>query len=289
MTESHNNTPDLLEDALDALRREAVPEGPPAQLVEATVRNLELATPTPETLRREQRRALMIRIARYSSLTAVTIAVAAVIGWFTLMNGTSNAAFGDVIKNVKEAKSVTLTNKQKIGNQPEFVFKISIQNDHFRMEMPRSFAMIADLKKKKVVQLNHARKVAHEYSFSDEVARRFANPIEQFRKLQPDAAKRQGDEQLGGKNTYVYIVNDIDFLGFKGEGEMKIWVDPKTKLPLKIRVGVNSRKGSKSTDRPFDTVITYEDFEWNRKLDPKLFELKVPTGYKAIQGMPGAN
>lgn len=289
MTETNNHPPDLLEDALEALRREPVPEGPPAHLVEATVRSLETSTESPETLRLQQRKALMIRIARYSSLSAAAIAMAAVVGWFTLINGTSNVAFGDVIKNVKEAKSVTLTNRQKIGKQGEIEFKLSILGNRIRTEMSDTFAMIADLDKKKVLQLSYGNKVAYEFPIKGDAAKHFANPIDQFRKLRPDDAKRQGDEQLDGKTVLVYVVNKIDFLGFKGEGEMKIWVDPKTKLPLKIRVGVNSRSGSKPADRPFDTVMIYEDFEWNVKLDPKQFELKVPAGYKTVQGMPGQN
>ena len=70
---------------------------------------------------------------------------------------------------------------------------------------------------------------------------------------------------------------------------MKVWVNPKTKLPVKIRLGVNTRRGAKPKDRPFDTVLIFEDFEWNKKLDPKLFSLKVPKGYTVKQGRPGPN
>lgn len=287
MTDANNNRPDVLQAALDALRNEPVPPGPPPELAAETVRLLETSTVSPEVLRRNERKARMLRIARYSSLSAVAVALAAFLGWFAFLNGTSSVAFADVIKNVRKAKSVTITNRQKIGNQPEFEFKISIQQDHFRMEVPDAFAMIADIKNKKALQIDHGNNVAYKVPVTDEMAKRFANPIDQFRKLQPKDAKRRGDEQLNGKTTDVYIVNKIDFLGFKGEGEMKIWVDPKTKLPLKIRIGVNSRRGSKSTDRPFDTVMVYEDFEWNKKLDSKLFELKIPKGYKVVEGAPG--
>lgn len=229
----------------------------------------------------------MIRIARYSSLSAAALTVVALIGWFAFLSGTSTPAFGDVIKNVQQAESVTMTNRQKIGSQPEFEFKFSMQKQHFRMEVPDSFVFIADLKQKKALQIDHVHKLVYQMPVSEEAAKGFTNPIAQFRNLKPKDAERRGDERLNGKTAHVYIVKKIDLLGFKGEGEMKIWVDPKTKLPLKIRVGANTRMGSKATDRPFDTVITFEDFQWNRKLDPKLFELKVPAGYKVVKGAPG--
>jgi outer membrane lipoprotein-sorting protein len=287
MTDSRNQQPDLLESALDAMRREPLPPGPSPELVEATVRQLQPTSPSPDELRRQQRRQRMFRIARYSSLSAAALALAAFIGWFTFLNGTAKVAFADVIKKVQQAESVTLTNRQKLGSQPEFEFQISIQKHHFRMELPDAFAVVADLKQKKALQIDLAHKIAYKIPISQEMAKRFTNPIEQFRNLKPKDAERRGDERLDGKTAHVYLVKKIDLLGFKGEGEMKIWVDPKTKLPLKIRIGVNSRRGSKATDRPFDTVITYEDFQWNKKIDPKLFELKIPKGYKVIEGAPG--
>ena len=92
---------------------------------------------------------------------------------------------------------------------------------------------------------------------------------------------------MNGRKAIVYQVEQIDLFGMKGKGDMKIWVDPKTKLPVKIRIGVNSRLGSKPEDRPFDTQMTFEQFEWNKRLDPKLFSLDVPKGFEVKKGRPG--
>ena len=289
MTDDNHNRPDILESAIDAVRREPIPPGPPPELAAATIRLLQTTTEPPEIVRRQERKARMIRIAQYSSVSTVAAVLAAFLGWFAFSSGPSSVAFADVVQNVQKAESVTMTNSQKIGNQPEFEFRISIRKNHFRMAMSDTFALIADIKKKQALQLDHGNKIAYRIPVTDEMAKRFANPIDQFRKLQPKDAKRRGDERIDGKTVHVYIVRKIDFLGFKGKGEMKIWVDPKTKLPLKIRIGVNARSGSKATDRPFDTVMIYKDFQWNKKLDPKLFELKVPEGYKVKQGAPGPN
>jgi len=232
----------------------------------------------------------MIRLARYSGMSAAALVLAALLGGLFLMDRTSTVAFADVadvIKNVKQAKSVTLTSRQKFGNQPEFTFKWSMQGNAVRMEIPDQLIHIADLKKKKGLQINIPRKTAYEFPLEKPVAGAFANPVDQIRRVNAKDAERIGEERLDGRKTIVYRFEKIDFLGAKGKGRMKVWVDPKTKLPVRIRIGMNTRRGAKPQDRPFDTVMTLEDFEWNKSLDPKLFRLKVPDGYTVKQGRPG--
>ena len=50
----------------------------------------------------------------------------------------------------------------------------------------------------------------------------------------------------------------------------KLWVDPKTQLPVLWRA-------SAANDGP--TMVS-EFTNWNEKFDEQLFDLKVPKGYK---------
>jgi outer membrane lipoprotein-sorting protein len=57
----------------------------------------------------------------------------------------------------------------------------------------------------------------------------------------------------------------------------KVWVDPKTSLPVRIAV-----------ERPADggkveTVFSFEQFTWNESLDPDLFKLEVPKGFTVTE------
>ncbi len=58
----------------------------------------------------------------------------------------------------------------------------------------------------------------------------------------------------------------------KGKDESaKLWVDPKTGLPVRIAVGDPADK-----DKQF---IVFEQFSWNQQLDQAMFKLEVPNGF----------
>ena len=52
-------------------------------------------------------------------------------------------------------------------------------------------------------------------------------------------------------------------------GALKLWVNPKTDLPVKIECLV--RGGG---------AITFDEFKWNETIDEALFDLDVPKGYR---------
>jgi len=279
---------DLVSQAFEALSDSPIPKGPSPDLVASTVEALLASQDAPDTVRQLKRRKLMFRIARYSGFAAAASILVVFGVWFLAVNGGAGVAFADVVQNVKEAKSVTLICRQKIGRQPELEFKWSLQGNAIRMEIPGQLTMIGDIQQKKGLQLDHIRKIAYQIpAHNDVVASNFTNPIEQFRKIRPKDARRLGEEQVNGQKTIVYQLEKFEFMDLIAEGEMKIWVDPATELPVKIQVGLNSRHGSKAEDRPFDTVMTFERFKWNKHLDPKLFSLEIPEGYEAKEGLPG--
>ncbi|MBC8869105.1 MAG: hypothetical protein H8E44_06790 [Planctomycetes bacterium] len=278
---------DLVSQAFEALSDSPIPRGPSPDLVASTVEALLASQDAPGTIRQLKRRKLMFRIARYSGFAAAASILVVLGVWFLAVNGGAGVAFADVVQNVKEAKSVTLTCRQKLGRQPELEFKWSLQGNAIRMEIPGQMTMIGDIQQKKGLQLDHLRKIAYQVPAHNDLAASFANPIEQFRKIRPEDARRLGEEQVGEQKAIVYQLEKFEFMGIKAEGEMKIWVDPGTELPVKIQIGLNSRRGSKAEDRPFDTVMTFERFTWNKRLDPKLFSLEIPEGYEAKEGQPG--
>lgn len=102
-----------------------------------------------------------------------------------------------------------------------------------------------------------------------------------FKTIRNDRLNLAADEYLDGRKTRVYEV-----LNVRGEGEipvldgadLKMWVDPKTDLPVKAQVV--ARIG----DKTVTSVYTYLGF--NEDLDPKLFDLTVPDGYKPMDAGP---
>lgn len=221
----------------------------------------------------------MFRIAGMSGLAAAIALMVIAMGSLLLVPQNVSYGFEDVLDNIKKSKAVIFTNKQRFGNQPEFEFTWHVQGERIRMEYPEVMVQIADFEKKKGIQLNRSTKTAKLLEITKGTAKVFANPLQQVSQVKSKSAKKIAREKIGQNDVDVYLVEKIDFMGIKGKGEMKLWVDPKTQLPVRIRIGVNTRQGAKETDRPFDTQLSLENFSWHDSLDESLFDLEVPKGY----------
>lgn len=272
-------TNDLLDRASEALRQSPIPAGPSRELVASTIERLQMEIPStdpPDLVRLAQRRNLMIRIAGLSTVLAASVLVALFVGSFFINARTS---FAEMLAEVKKAESVTLTNRQKIGNAPTFEFKWYMQGQKFRMEMPGVFAYIWDMDEPTYLNLDLVRKIAKAHPANQEAREAFANPVQQLQKAKPEDAKLVSEDEIGGKKVDVYQVAKIDFLGGKGDGLMKIWVDRETKLPVKITVeGPGDNKGAGKM------CLEFTDFQWNKRLDDKLF--KIPEDFTFVGLQP---
>jgi hypothetical protein len=285
----------VLDRAAAALRDMPVPDGPPPHLVASTVEALHSLART-QTVRVNERRKMMFRIARYGGVAAAVVFLAVLAGRLLPVNRTAALAFSDVVENVKKAKSVTFVTKiptvvqgTKRGALQQ---KFYIQGDGFRMEVPSAqedvpvppdappilLAIIADWNRKTALQLDFVRKTAQpivaEEKRWQEMAQELANPIEKLRRLKTEDAQRQGDEELDGRKAQVYRLKKKDlFMGMRlsKDETAQLWVDPKTGQPIRLTVGDPSNK-----DKPF---IVFDQFTWNEALDPDLFKLDVPKGF----------
>jgi hypothetical protein len=108
--------------------------------VAATIAALQTSETSPEVVRLQQRRKIMIRLARYGILaTAATVLL--VLGLsLLLIHSTAAPTFGQVVENIKKAKSVTFVTKMPtiLRGRERGVLrqKFYIQGEHFRMEIP---------------------------------------------------------------------------------------------------------------------------------------------------------
>jgi hypothetical protein len=296
MTE-HNEQPteDVLDRATAALRNTAIPDGPPAHLTASTVEALQSANP-PDVVRLNERKRTMFRIMRYGSTAVAAALLVAIAGWLLLIGHSASLAFGDVIKNVTEAKSVSFVTKiptiiqgTKRGVLQQ---KFHIEDGHYRMEIPGAQAgvplppdaptnflvMIADWKQKKALQLDYVHKTAKWLEPGEKawehMAKDLADPIKELRQLKEGDAERLADDDLDGHKVQVYHIKKRDvFMGLTQSKDetTKLWVDPKTGLPLRIAVGDPS-----NLEKPF---FVFEQFKWNEPLDPVLFEMEIPSDF----------
>jgi outer membrane lipoprotein-sorting protein len=273
---NHDHSEDLLDRAAEALRSMATPAGPPAELARATIERLHSQTKTPDLVRLAKRREKMLRIARYSTALAAGLLIALALGTLAILNHTTPAAFAGVLENVRQADSLTFTNKQKIGNNPTLEVKGYLQREHFRWELQGVLAFVADFEAKSVVELNLIAKTATGRPFPKGDNHPFANPIQAIEHAKPDDAKLVRTETLDGKTVDLYEMNKIDFMGSRGDGTTSVWVDRKTGLPVKILL-------DDPGDKPGSSVrLEFDDFEWNKQLDEKLFKIPEDFTFKGL-------
>jgi outer membrane lipoprotein-sorting protein len=273
---------DLLDQAFRALRNCRVPAGPSPELLASIV----LATTTSSTSTNSdptpERRKKIIRYLRLSSGAAAAAMLAVAAGLYWLGHEPADAAFQKALDSAQKAKSMRAAVKISIGEGKDFQSKLFKQGDLVRIEIegPKGeFVSICDSKKKVGLLLDLKNKTAMKVDLEKWAAEKVVGQIDDFyKKLQDkkaDEVQTLADEEIGGKKTKVYSVKGVT-LGDK-QSDWKIWIDPKIDMPMKMQM--EPRDGPKMTS-------TYEYLGWNETLDPGLFNLEIPNGFKLVDGLP---
>ncbi len=103
------------------------------------------------------------------------------------------------------------------------------------------------------------------------------NVYELFRSIASNPIKTLPPREIAGKSAVGFMVRNPPF--GKGqpkpegpEPEITVWVNPQTKLPLRIEM--TSRDGTVTTAQVFTDIV------FDRPLDPALFDLNPPAGYQ---------
>ena len=276
-------TPDALDEATGALREAPVPPGPPPELAAATVALISnrLAGAVPaEQVRRERRRRIM-RYAGFTTATAGAVALAVVL-WSPGRSGA--AMFERAMENAEKANSLRAKITTTAGEMT-FEMKMYGQGERFRNEMDMGklggFAIIIDGKEKKGLHLNTGAKTAQWLDLSkpdkkQEAAMKDAAGVAGlFAGLKGKKVQELPEETIDGRKLKVFAVKGHKLAGSQGEADITVWIDPKTELPAKTR--------TEMTVNGVKAVAVMEALGWNEELDAKLFELKVPEGYKVVE------
>jgi outer membrane lipoprotein-sorting protein len=103
------------------------------------------------------------------------------------------------------------------------------------------------------------------------------NVYELFRSIAANPIKTLPPREIAGKSAVGFVVRNPPF--GKGqpkpegpEPEITVWVNPQTKLPLRIEM--TSREGNVTASQVFTDIV------FDRPLDPALFDLNPPAGYR---------
>lgn len=234
----------------------------------------------------------MTKLVRWSSAVTATVLVALMLA--SVLSSRS-AAFGQVIEKIKQAKSVTLTITQQAGNQSKTLSRCYLQGDRMRMDLTfradRETAlpnnvMIVDFKKLEMLDLDLDEKTFQQNDgLNKEAMQHFGSPLKWLAEVTNENVELVGQEELDGHTCQVYQLKEIEYpLGAGKIDEHKtnrIWVDPKTGLPVKIVLNFFD------TDNNRNTEDVYDNFRWNEPIAEELFSMAVPDGFKAAGGGGG--
>lgn len=289
-----NHKPDALDRAVEALRTVEVPAGPSADLTDATialVRNRLAGAVPAEVVRRHQRRRIM-RYIGVGSATAVAVAAAVVASVLWPPTPASAAdEFKRAMDKAAAAREVTFRSVKKLHDRaPEMTTKLYVRGPVVRVEfvnpgapglpdpkeLPAVGAAVVDGTAGKTLHLDFVAKTARvETSPPDGKRPPFPDLAVNFRKLKDEPATPAGEEAVDGKAARVFTLKSAAFMGVSGPADVRVWIDPATQLPVKVRIEsplADPKRGS--------SVFVFDRFTWDDKLDDALFALTPPEGYK---------
>lgn len=263
----------LLDRAIESIQAQAIPAGPPPKLVADTLSALdELKQFSPAVLPFFTRSRMM----RFTTTAAALVFTASLATLLILAAKSPSAAFGQAIKQVRDARSMTYTQRMVVeGKDKPIVTKSFIAEDgRKRTEQPGAgpITTIFDTNGFTRLVLIEPTKTALVSPARDQRAinagQMFLEWLEALRKLGDSPDKELGQKDLDGRRV-------AGFVATKGSFEFTIWVDSATGELVSIEHDslVNGKEAH----------ITMTDFRFNERLDESLFSFEAPAGYKVRQ------
>lgn len=252
--------------AVAAFRRAPVPDGPSEQTVAQTLAVLRAADQT--RLNHSRWRKTMFKTLRIAAL--VLAAAAGLIYLAVAPRATARPAFAEVTQKLRDAHTLAyrVTVESPDLKQPMRMRASVKEPGRLRTEFDGGLITVVDGIQGKQLILDPATKTALV------VEGKGAKPspqsgagvglVEHLRQLTDKDARPLGEQSKGGVPMQGYVVK------MYGQ-DTTIWIDPKTRLPLRMESTL--RVDGK------ETRTTVTDFQIDPVLDDALFRTEPPAGY----------
>jgi hypothetical protein len=222
-----------------------------------------------------KRRSTMNRALRYIASAAAVLILLAAGAWWMLFSHGASSAWAEVIDRLAQVRSATCN--VCVGCSP--MDRIYLEGSRVRIGEPGANRFgVMDFRKGTSLWVNGSAKTALIGDLKKDFGGLFvpgSDPLNDLLQMKTAPAERLPDEQIGDVLCQVYRVTGVAFLGCKVPW-VKLWLDPRSKLPVEIHAVIMDRE-----------AVTLTDFRWNEPLDKDLFELAVPKGYRLVEP-PGA-
>jgi outer membrane lipoprotein-sorting protein len=185
----------------------------------------------------------------------------------------TNLAFAEVQEKVAGTRTVTFTQIIKAEGNPFRKTRIFIQAPGLmRGEQEDGTYTIMDSEKRQSLTLDPKEKKAVLFlGLSEMIA--VPNVYELVRDAAQDVLENLPEQAIGGKKAVGYRVR---FGVGANKKEARVWVDPKTKLPVRIEQSEKDQAGREIAQ------LACTDFVFDAPLDAALFRMTPPEGYKVV-------
>lgn len=275
---------DPLERAAAALRDAPVPDGPPADVLDRTLRALNAAegpVPAPQT-NSKRRWWTMKSLSKFAAAAVFAVVAAGLIFW-AVNTGGSNVALADVLSRIRDVRAVKFNMVSTVevpGAPPQTVSgRATIAEPGWmRQEIDQvGIVSVFDFRTGRAVTLVPKEKTAIvlELSNLDKLPGAQAGPgapgrppniLDELKKLDGSSGKPVGELRVDGRVLKGFRVEQ------PGQ-EMTIWVDPETRLPVEITAEMK-------TGMLPSAKVKMTGFVWDASVDPSQLTLTPPADYK---------
>jgi outer membrane lipoprotein-sorting protein len=268
---------DILQRAIASIEEEAVPVGPPPKLIAATLHALHESGQPP---RRAVRLVSMTKTMKTMMTAASLLFIVGAATLLTLAINTPSSAFGQALRQLREARSMSYVELITVKDQRQPVrTRVFVAEDgRKRLEAPGigksgGVVTIFDAASKVRILLIENSKIAlvHDQTTDERgepVGPGFLVWLQTLKRLGDKPDKELGQKELEGKRV-------TGFVATQGNFTFTMWVDGATGEPVQIEYD--------SPVNGADLHVAMTDFRFNEKLDESLFSFAVPAGYKVQQ------
>jgi outer membrane lipoprotein-sorting protein len=252
---------DLITQVVDAFERMHVPPGP---AVRETIEFIERAAGghgrarTISSIRKRHMRTLI------SLATAAAIGAVLVVSFWSSVGG--HLAFAQVLERIKEANAVSFKITVMAPGGPQRTGEaLALSPNLSRVDWKAgdlTMIQIVDHAKLEATVLLPASKQFR----VDKLTKAFnLDVVKRLREIDPKLVRRIEPEDARDSNTEVFEIRDGSNIG-------KMWVDSKTKLPIRYEM--------QAPEATTFSGVVYSDFDWDAKADASMFA--IPQGYTEI-------
>jgi outer membrane lipoprotein-sorting protein len=215
---------------------------------------------------------------RYAAAIVAVAAVVLLALWLANPFGWGSLAFADVQKKVEQTKSVTMTFAgHDVDGKPQSGTAYALADGRMRMEDADGSYNVIDPKRERSLAVNPAKKEA--LLVKSYYHRGPADVYQLLRDIRKNEVKKLPAEPVNGQATEVFLAK-VKF--GEMEQELKVWVEPKSQLPVRLEVAEKDKNGAERT-------LTI-DVKFDQPLDEKLFSTESPEGYalrsEGVDGPP---